>query len=157
MNNGKTWRETTQHLMPLHPTQTPPGHYDIYPSFPIGDGKMQQGYDALAAELASRSKVVIDGYVGVFWDQLREELESTLSARGIQTHWINVAQAFKPRDQIEDLVTPFLGGDDPLFGTRFTGKLNDFFDPVRLADRPQHLKAAWTARRRSSWEPCGPP
>ncbi len=40
----------------------------------------------------------------------------------------------RPPDEIEALVAPFLGGDDPVFGTRFTGNLSDFFDPQRLTD-----------------------
>ena len=38
----------------------------------------------------------------------------------------------RPPEEIEALVTPFLGGDDPLFGTRYTGRLQDFFIPEAL-------------------------
>jgi mannose-6-phosphate isomerase class I len=44
-----------------------------------------------------------------------------------------VDHALLPANQIEALVAPFLGGDDPLFGRRFTGSLRDFFDPEALA------------------------
>ena len=61
---------------------------------------------------------------------------------GKQPTWVRVEDALKPAVEIEALVEPFLGGDDPLFGTRFTGSLVDFFDPQALAEF-----ASWPARR----------
>ena len=77
--------------------------------------------------------VRIDGYVGIFWDQFREQLEVALRQLSVEADWIDVAGALKPVGDIESMVEPFLCGDDPLFGTRFTGGLSDFFDIARLA------------------------
>jgi hypothetical protein len=52
--------------------------------------------------------------------------------RGLRAAWCSTAQALRPADQVEALVAPFLGGDDPLFGRRFIGALSDFFDAERL-------------------------
>jgi mannose-6-phosphate isomerase class I len=133
MTNLKPWRNTTQALAPAIHTPTPAGQYDIYPGFPIGPGKIALGYTALAEQLAGQRQVIIDGYGGVLWEKLRAELEAALQAQGVQAAWVDVEQALKPEAAIEALVAPFLGGDDPIFGTRFTGTLADFFDREKLA------------------------
>lgn len=128
-----TRRTTAQHLAPVRRLPTPPGQYDIYPAFPLGGGKIETGYEALAAHLAAAQRVVIDGYGGVFWDDLRQSLDSALRQRGIHATWQRADTAWKSPDAIERLVAPFLGGDDPIFGTRFTGILRDFFDSAKLS------------------------
>ena len=132
MREPTSWRKTTQRLLPAQRRPTPAGQYDIYPGFPVAAGEIAAGYEALAATLAAHSKVVIDGYGGVFWEQLRERLDTLLTAGGIRPAWLDVSSALRPEAEIESLIAPFLGGDDPLFGTRFTGSLADFFDVDKL-------------------------
>jgi mannose-6-phosphate isomerase class I len=110
-----------------------PGQYDIYPAFPVGPGQIGHGFAALAAWLARVSVAVIDGYPGVLWARFRAQLDAALRARGMHTAWQSVDQALLPPTRIEALLAPFLGGDDPLFGRRFTGTLRDFFNPLALA------------------------
>ncbi|TWU28442.1 putative mannose-6-phosphate isomerase GmuF [Bythopirellula polymerisocia] len=93
---------------------------------------MGHGFDSLADKLTGHSQIRIDGYVGTFWESFREQLQEALSEKGIQVNWIDVSQAQKPAAIIEAMVKPFLGGDDPLFGKRFPGKMLDFFDADRL-------------------------
>ena len=50
------WRKTTQDLAPLTHTSTPRGQYDLYPGFSVGAGKIDVGFDALAAKLTTASK-----------------------------------------------------------------------------------------------------
>jgi mannose-6-phosphate isomerase class I len=126
------WRKTTQKLAPVFHTPAPPGQYDIYPAFPIGPGKIGLGYEALAARLVDHRKVVIDGYGGVFWSDFQAQLDAALRRIGIQAKWLNVEDALRPEPEIDRLIAPFLGGDDPLFGTRFRGQLREFFDEERL-------------------------
>lgn len=125
-------RKTSQELAPLHHPSLPAGQYDIYPAFPIGDGKMGIGSEALADDLRQHRRVVIDGYVGVLWDLLREQLDAALKAQGVTMTWTDMRSAYLPEAQIDALITPFMGGDDPIFGTRFTGTLADFFDKDAL-------------------------
>lgn len=75
---------------------------------------------------------MIDGYPGVLWENFRNHLDAALSVRGLRSAWHFVTEAMKPVDQINALVAPSLGGDDPLFGRRFQGALPDFFDTPRL-------------------------
>lgn len=127
------WRRTTQRLAPLEHSPTPPGVYDLYPSVPLGSGRILVGYRALAEVLARHRLVVCDGYGGVFWEHLRERMAEEFRRIGRRVAWINVAQALRPPDEIERLVSPFLGGDDPLFGTRSPVALAEFFDSEHLA------------------------
>jgi hypothetical protein len=48
----------------------------------------------------------------------------------------------RSESEINRLVQPFLGGDDPLFGTRFTGQLSDFFDIQKFRALRPDSKAA---------------
>jgi mannose-6-phosphate isomerase class I len=128
-----TFRRTTQQLAPAHHVPTPPGHYDIYPGFPIGSGRIGLGYATLAARIARERVVIIDGYGGVLWEHFRARLDAELEASGIEAEWLDTSVALRPEEEIDALTAPFLGGDDPLWGTRFTGALVDFFDPETFA------------------------
>ena len=144
MQLGKPWRKTTQDLAPATHQPTPAGQYDLYPGFPLGSGKIQLGYASLAAAFTGQRQVIIDGYGGVLWENLRPALDAALQAAGAQATWVNVADALRPEAQINQLVESFLGGDDPIFGTRFTGHLGDFFDADRLAQLRPDPNAALT-------------
>ncbi len=132
MNDPEPWRKTTQRLAPAKHTASSPGNYDLYPGFSLESGKIALGFEALADLLANPSCVVLDGYSGVFWEDFRSRLEDVLKARNIRTAWVNVETALRPNAEIEALALPFLGGDDPIFGSRFTGTLEDFFDATKL-------------------------
>lgn len=126
-------RKSEQRLMPAVKPNVARGAYDLYPAHDIGRGKIAIGFDALAAEVARRRRVVIDGFAGVYFDDFRQRLDAALARRGVRALWYESRAALKSRAEIDKLVQPFLGGDDPLFGTRFTGSLADFFDPESLA------------------------
>jgi hypothetical protein len=127
------WRKTTQELLPTQHTPTAEGQYDVYGSFPLGSDVIERGYDALAEKLRGHARVILDGYGGVFWSHFRTQLDAALHRRGVRATWISVDHALKAPDAVERLVAPFLGGDDPIFGTRFTGHLQDFFDNSKLS------------------------
>lgn len=122
------WRASSQHLLPTTIQPTDIGKYDIYPTYPITSGEIQQGYETLANIIAQNKWVVIDGYGGVFWENFRTQVENALQAQGVTRTWINVQTTMKSPQAIDEMLARFLGGDDPIFGTRFTGELRDFFD-----------------------------
>lgn len=125
-------RKTSQDLAPARHAPTESGQYDIYPVFPIGQGKIQVGFDALASRLSAYQRVVIDGFAGVFWDDFQASLAAALKRLEVTTSWLDIRGACLSEDQVDALVKPFLGGDDPIFGTRFAGRLEDFFDKEKL-------------------------
>jgi mannose-6-phosphate isomerase class I len=125
-------RKTTQPVAPLQKERTTAGEYDIYPGYNVGEGKIATGFDALTQAFSDHRNVVLDGYVGVRWNDFRRQLNKALTDRGVVANWIAVEVAMRPEEEIERLVEPFLGGEDPIFGTRFTGELIDFFDSKKL-------------------------
>jgi len=130
----KEWRKTSQYLLPDFKPQHAQGKYDIYPSFKLEDNKIYAGYESLSLVILEHRCVIIDGYIGVFYDQFREELNIHLKKRGIRTSWKTTSDYFKPPDIIMEMVSPFLGGDDPLFGKRTTLELEDFFNLSLLGE-----------------------
>ena len=132
------YRNTSQSLAPIEHVPTSPGEYDIYPSFPLAPGVIAVGFAALARAIlevaADERSVVIDGYGGVLWNDVRRRLDTELRALGVHATWIDVRDAMLSAGRIDELVAPFLGGDDPLWGTAFTGELADFFDPSALSE-----------------------
>jgi mannose-6-phosphate isomerase class I len=129
----RVWRRTSQALAPAHKPPHTPGAYDLYPAFPLPDGQIETGFDALARLIAGQRAVTIDGYGGVLWDSFRNNLDDALMRLGIHVRWYDVSEALRTLTEIDHLTAPFMGGEDPLFGTAFTGSLADFFYADRLA------------------------
>jgi mannose-6-phosphate isomerase class I len=129
---NKEWRRTDQYLLPEVKPNPTEGKYDIYPSYKLGDNQIYSGFDSLAEKISEHRVVILDGYVGVFYDLFREKLDESLKKKGIKTYWKNTSDYLKHPELIEKIVSPFLGGEDPLFGKHTTLQLDDFFNLNRL-------------------------
>jgi mannose-6-phosphate isomerase class I len=106
--------------------------YDPFPVFPLADALIHDGYDSLANEISGFRRVFIDGYQGVYFDRIRDGLDQSLKTSGKTVSWVDIRQCMKPSDEIDRLLEPFLGGNDPLFGTRCTLDLIELFDAEKL-------------------------
>ncbi len=128
----------------------PPSHYDKFPllAVPNSAGSCVAGWDviglrlrhAMAARAARRTVLIVECYPGVHEDQIEHHLAQTLQP----TLTLRAAECLHPPSRIDALVTPFLGGDDPVFGFLGGLTLPEFFDPERLAsarDRLQQVDA----------------
>src|SRR5579859_3135776 len=131
-------RKTSQLLAPAIHTPLD-GEYDIYPAYPIGTHQIELGYKALAQRIAVHQHVIIDGMGGVIWEDFRARLTESLRTLGVIFHWIDVNEALLPENEIKQQVKPFLGGNDPLFGTRNTRLLRDFFIPEQLEELARRI------------------
>jgi mannose-6-phosphate isomerase class I len=131
---SKEWRKTGQFLLPERKPFIPGGKYDIYPSFKLDDDQIAEGFKQLAEYISRYEIVVIDGYAGVFYDFFRESLDACLKEMGITASWKTTSAFLKPQDVIEGMISPFTGGDDPVFGKRCDLNLEDFFDITRLKE-----------------------
>jgi mannose-6-phosphate isomerase class I len=124
----KEWRKSGQYLLPERKPYATKGNYDIYPSFSIDDNLISEGFEALAELFIKHRHIIIDGYIGVFYAHFHEKLEGYFKKHCVRTSWSYSSDFLKPEKIIEELISPFLGGDDPIFGKRTDLILEDFFE-----------------------------
>ncbi|MCK7540514.1 MAG: hypothetical protein MZV63_61285 [Marinilabiliales bacterium] len=103
----------------------------------LGEGKILAGFSSLAPLMINSKTVIIDGYNGVFWDQLSRQVIDAISGSGIRVRCIFTIDFMKSEKEIEEMTSPYSGGSDPLFGTRCGLPLSSFFRMKELtAFRP---------------------
>jgi mannose-6-phosphate isomerase class I len=120
----------------------PLGSYDIAPAFASTVGEIRSGWDAVATAIrkalaGGQGTVAIDGFAGVQWDDLRDRLTDACRQAGFDAAWVDTRQFLRPAEEIEELVAPYTGGDDPVFGYLFDGALGGFFrDGAAVRETP---------------------
>jgi mannose-6-phosphate isomerase class I len=152
-------RKTAQYLMPsrlempYHVKQA----YNIYPSAALGQNKIFNGYESLSAWIMKEKFVLIDGYVGVFWDSIQDAIHSCLEAQGLRVNWIKTEDFLKSSSEIDTIVAPFLGASDSVWGTKCTLTLADLYQVEKLKaalpDRAADVNIViGTAASLANWE-----
>ncbi|MBR8537657.1 class I mannose-6-phosphate isomerase [Carboxylicivirga sediminis] len=134
-------RETKQFLLPLQKANVTKGNYDLYPTARLDKGAIQAGSKALVERMANEKVIIIDGYVGVFYEEIVKELEEALRQKGKVVNSISMQEALKPSNVIDAMIAPFLGGDDPIFGKRTSLQLKDFYQEEKLKNLPLDASA----------------
>ncbi|TSA30296.1 MAG: mannose-6-phosphate isomerase [Verrucomicrobiaceae bacterium] len=110
-------------------------NYDKLPSVPVPDAHSSAcwtGWDAIAGELRrtiaahpEKCVIAIECYPGVDDDEVRQSLANSFESACV----IDSKPAFKTEKEVDALVAPFLGGDDPVFGyLNQTLTMADFLD-----------------------------
>lgn len=122
------WRQSSQPLLPGRlPATFNNETYNHIPVQGLGNGKIFPGYDSLVAWIISQKTVVIDGYVGVFFESIQQEIDSRLQAQNISVKW-NVTSAYlRPEAEVNVLVKPDLGAENSVWGKKTDLDLADFF------------------------------
>jgi mannose-6-phosphate isomerase class I len=108
-------------------------NYDKQPYVPVpnADGRFVVGWDAIAARLDGRKGVIaVECYPGVDERQVLCEMSARLKPDLV----IETRGLLLPEMEIERLVEPFLGGDDPVFGFLCGLNLPAFFDLQRVRE-----------------------
>jgi mannose-6-phosphate isomerase class I len=127
-------RQSEQFLMPSSYQNNNSNRYEIYPSFNI-ESRIHSGYTSLVERLLTNSTtIVFDGYIGVNWSFVKRQTEIAFQKEGKTINWISIDDYLKEDQIIENLVSPYLGGDDPLFGKIYPGELSDFYDLDRISE-----------------------
>lgn len=119
-------------------SQYPRGLFDPDPAFTPGAGDITEGYGALADAVARQIPeglrvLAVDGFYGVDWDAFRSGLGAALGRLSVEPTWLDMAGCLAEPSTILQRIEPFLGGDDPIFGTHFPLGPDVFFDPLRVA------------------------
>jgi len=138
------WRKSLQPLMPSQRKKPGPesgspengeretGGYDIYPYFSMSPGKIFSGYDSLARWIISQKVVMIDGYGGNDWKFIRERLSSVFKQLSVNVLWFETSAFLKDEKDIDELVKPFLGEEDSVWGKKTSLSLIDFYKKDKL-------------------------
>lgn len=85
--------------------------------------------EASAGSGASRKRVItVECYTGVF----HEEIAAAFESLGV-TQIFRSTEAFYSQDVIDELVAPFNGGTDPVFGWLTSLRLAEFLDPAQVS------------------------
>lgn len=126
-------RNTSQSLLPLKKSSNPPGSYDIYPAFRIGDNRIFCSVKELSEILPLNGTIIIDGFPGILFDEVINEIKPYLDKdKRALPSLINAGEALKTGSEIANMVSEFTGGDDPLFGKRTNLEIADFFDKQKI-------------------------
>lgn len=134
----KNWRTSTQALLPTRKEDTLlPGNsaadlYNIYPFHALGSGKIHGGYKSLAAWMAERKIVAIDGYSGNDWAYIQGQLAEALAGLDREVIWCELSAFVKPAAEIDDLIRPYMGDRGAVWGTKAKCELADFYDMEKL-------------------------
>ncbi len=132
LQNGSSSHEKRQSASPVLPVhkQWSPDGYDIYPTIPLVQGRVKEGFASFAQFLKhlNRSSIVIDGNTGVHWDDVILLIQKECTEIGLQPLFFDVSAGLKPEKEIEEILEPNMGGNDPVFGKLFDGELIDYFD-----------------------------
>ena len=78
----------------------------------------------------------LESFPGVDWELLISRLEEAFRRAALKTHFINAETIYKPPDEIESIIQPYLGFDK-YFGKIYEGDIYDFIDSekaVKLRD-----------------------
>lgn len=128
-------RKSSQFLMPIKLEQNTvaEGIYNIYPVCSLEEGKIFNGYDSLAQWIIEQKTVIIDGYMGLFWEKIQSAINLQITNAGLKINWINTAAYLKPASEIEIMVQPFLGEPEAVWGTRCSLELKDLYELKDLA------------------------
>jgi mannose-6-phosphate isomerase class I len=119
-------------------------NYDKFPAVAVPSehaSACHVGWDAILETLreASAPTVAVECYPGVQDDEVRARIEAGMT----QGLVVDTKELFKTEAEIEALVAPDLGGDDPVFGRLSNLRLEQFFDQEKVeAARERIAKAA---------------
>ena len=119
-------------------------NYDKRPFVAVSGHEASAGWDAVCQRLgeaiarrgSTRTILAIECHTGVFEEEIERAIESRL--RPALVH--HSKEAMCDPANIESLVAPELGGNDPVFGRLTHLGMRDFFDPEKTA--PLAKKAA---------------
>ncbi|MFN8241481.1 MAG: class I mannose-6-phosphate isomerase [Bacteroidales bacterium] len=96
--------------------------------------------DSLINRIKDEPVIILDGFSGVFFEQIRESFLTVTGFDSRHQHsWIRMADYLRDENEILGLTEASLGGDDPLFGKRSDSDINEFYRIPDLLNRLNEL------------------
>lgn len=132
--SSKQIRNTSQELMPVvwkPDAENSDGfsaEYRIYPFKSLGNDKIYNGFATLGNYIIKQRTVVIDGYAGVFWDKIEDALSKHFKEKNLTVNWIKACDYLKSEEKIKELIQPYLGEKESVWGTKCLLNLEDLFE-----------------------------
>ena len=121
-------------------------NYDKFPSIAVPPGHADSswsGWESICSAILARTAsgkalVAVECYPGVHVEEVLARLAS-----GLQPILaIDTREAFKPEAEVDAMVGPFLGGDDPVFGyLNATLQMVDFIGPEKSGELTRIIAA----------------
>lgn len=119
-------------------------NYDKFPYLSVTENASdcQVGWHEIGQKLASalpdsRSTLCLECYPGAFAEQIEAALVQQLNPHLV----VHTASCFKNSPDVEALVMPYLGGDDPVFGRMNGLGVQDFLDSARVAGARESIRS----------------
>lgn len=135
------WRKSMQPLLPHQnkPATDINNTYNPTPFHSLGAGHIFDGYKSLAIWIAKHKSVIIDGYGGVFFEDIYVDIQAALGNMGLTVNWLFTKDYFKSTKDVELAVAPFLGGENEVWGSKTSLELGDFFKLEELQQLKQDV------------------
>lgn len=127
------YRKTNQYILPLKKDTEGKEKYDIYPAFHLEDNKIYEGIESLVIFIMAQKTVIIDGYAGVLWDKLKSDLTKKFP-QNLKRKIADTRDWFLNEEEIDDLVKPYLGLTDSVWGTKCDKVLKDIFNKEKISN-----------------------
>ncbi len=120
-------------------------NYDKFPFVPVTDREedCRVGWAAVARQLdvaltSKRSILCVECYPGTNLDELESGLASVLRPRLV----VRTESCLKSPGELDSMLAPYLGGDDPVFGRMNGVTLRDFLDLQKVDDARNSIHAS---------------
>ena len=119
-------------------------NFNKYPEIKVAGHECIQGWpsviNAILQEFSNSDSIkqllTIECYPGVDCNEIKDEL-----SKGIDAVFIDAGSALKPKEQIDEMVYPFVT-DDPVFGYMAPLDLINFFDEEKIKELQQKVYSA---------------
>src|SRR5688572_11278425 len=100
--------------------------YELEPRYPIVGGKLDIGFDALAAEATrAHGLLSIDGPAALDWTHFTRALAAAVERRGVRMRLVDMRTRMKDWPEVEQLTETAALRGDPVFAKAPSGSLQD--------------------------------
>ena len=140
--HGRPARKSTQPLLPKKMELAFDDKYKIFPTGPLGDKKVFSGYRSLARWIVELNGARLDGFAGIDWHLVRQQLCLELKRLGVNVLWHEVSAFLRSESEIEQMVAPFLGPDGSVWGKKTNLTLEDWYTRRLREWKPPVMKKA---------------